>query len=188
MTEKNARRRPAPRVRAASSCSVPTSSRDRHDRAQHVGQRDRHRGEHQTQGRKEHHDARAQQRAAEPADARIGEDKCDTQDHWRHRNGNVEYRVERPLAPKLVTRDQHGRAHAHERVDRHRDGRDLDRQLQRVHGARLGQLIPERAEAVLERLVDHEHERQSKKDAEVRENDRAQRPATSGHYFILFAK
>ena len=140
VTWKNERRRPAPSVRAACSCSVPTSSSTGTIERSTYGSETAMVASVMPSGEKSTMNADARERPTEPANARVREHEGDTEDDGRHRDGNVEGRVEGAPSEEVVARDEDRRPDADNRVHGHGDRRHFDRQQQRREGFGLGDL------------------------------------------------
>ena len=82
-----------------------------------------------------------------------------TDDDRRQRERQVDDRVDEPAARHPVAYDCDRACDAERRVERDRDERELERQLQRVHGDRVRDRGPERPEPVLERAPEDQRRR-----------------------------
>ena len=79
---------------------------------------------------------------AEPAVLAPDEDQREADDHRRHREREVDQHVEQALAAEVVAGEHPRGQHAEDRVQRHGDQRDHDREVERVLGRRRRDGVP----------------------------------------------
>ena len=97
--------------------------------------------------------------AAEPAVAAVEQEEREADDDGRERERQVDERVHEPLAGEAAPHDRERADDAEDRVQRHGDRRDDQRQLERVDRVGVGERVPDGAEAVLERPPEDHRER-----------------------------
>ena len=110
--------------------------------------------------------------AAEPAGAPVDEHEREADDDRRDRERQVDQQPEQRPAAEAAALEQQRHADPEDRVQRHDDRDQLDRQPEGVHGVRaVSPRSHTGAEAVFERAVeDHRHGRQQQQ-REVAERD-----------------
>jgi hypothetical protein len=100
-------------------------------------------------------------------------DQDEAGDDRRQREGQVDDRVDDRLAGEAVTDEEPGDDRAEDGVDRHHDQRADQDQLERFERGRLGDLVPEVADALAERFVGERRERQQDDDAQPEDDQSA---------------
>ena len=89
--------------------------------------------------------------AAEPAAAPVEQYESEADDHRRDREREVDHGVQQATPGEPAANQGKRQNHADDRVHRHRDRRDDQRQLEGVDRLRRRQRVPRRAEPVVER-------------------------------------
>ena len=90
----------------------------------------------------------AANQCAEPAGAAVEQEQREPDDDRGERERQVDERVHESRAREATPHDRQRADDAEDRVQRHRDRRDLERDLERVHRVRVGERVPDVAGAL----------------------------------------
>ena len=117
--------------------------------------------------------------AAQPAAAPVEQHEPEADDHRRDRERQIDHRVQQ-AAPGEAAADEASAQHdPDDRVHRHGDRRDQQRQPERVQRLRRRDRVPGLGEAVLERAVEDEPDRHEQNQRQVSEHAEAQQVSST---------
>ncbi len=159
---------PAPSTIAASSSSLPCCSISGMSWRATNGQGDEDRREHEAGQGEDDLDVVRREDRAEPALGAEQQHEDHAGDHRRHREGQVDDRGQQALAAELELGDAPGRGDAEDRVDRHDDRGDQERQADGGEGVGRGEGRPIGVDALGQGLGEHQNERQDEQQGEDR--------------------
>ena len=121
---------------------------------------------------------------AEPASASVEEEERESDDDRGERERQIDERVEQTFEREVAAHDREPDGDPEDRVDRDGDGRDLEREHERVDGRGVRERAPDVPDAVVEGPPADDGDRPHQHDEQVEESEAAQGEAAkilTGH-------